>query len=165
MCSVALKAVVAAVAAVVVLGTGSAVRAGEFVRADCRALVRPTDAIRFDTDEHLRWYKRFWTGTCDHLPFCFSGSPNWNDIVGRLLAKGGPVEQPTLLPKACRLGQLIGLEWAKDKGVQKISTKDLRMFNATLEAAGDPLKGVEAVEAKARTMLAQPAKVSTPKKP
>jgi hypothetical protein len=130
--------------------------AGEFVRPDCRAVVKPTDALRFDTDEHLRWYKRFWTGNCDHLSFCFPGSPNWNDIVTKLLAKGGAAEQPALLPKACRLGQMIGLEWAKDKGVQKISTKDLRAFNVILERAGDPLKGVEAVDAQARSMGAQP---------
>ena len=140
-----------------VLAAAPVVQAGEFVRFDCRAMIKPTDAVRFDTDEHLRWYKRFWTGTCDHLPFCFSGSPNWNDIVGKLLVKGGASEQPTLLPQACRLGQLIGLEWAKDKGVQKISTKDLRQFNAMLEAAGDPLKGVEAVETRARAMAGQPA--------
>ncbi|CAN5231292.1 hypothetical protein BH10PSE4_BH10PSE4_29490 [soil metagenome] len=123
------------------------------MRADCRTVVRPTDALRFDTDEHLRWYKRFWTGGCDHLALCFSGSPNWNDIVGKLLVKGGPAEQPILLPKACRLGQLIGLEWAKDRGVQKITTHDLKTFNAMLEAAGDPLKGVEAVDAKARALV------------
>ena len=155
----------AALSVVALLGIAPVARAGEFVRADCRTIVRPTDAIRFDTDEHLRWYKRFWTGTCDHLPFCFSGSPNWNDIVGKLLTKGGPGEQPALLPKACRLGQLIGLEWAKDKDVQKISTKDLKVFNSMLEAAGDPLKGVEAVDAKARAMLGQSAIVLTPKKP
>jgi hypothetical protein len=151
----ALRKVGVVIAAVAALGAASSVQAAEFVRADCRAMVKPTETIRFDTDEHLRWYRRFWTGTCDHLSFCFSGSPNWNDIVGKLLAKGGPAEQPVLLPKACRLGQLIGLEWAKDKQVQKISTKDLRRFNAMLEAAGDPLKGVEAVEARARAMTAQ----------
>ena len=150
---------------VALLGVAPVAQAGEFVRADCRALVKPTDAIRFDTDEHQRWYKRFWTGTCDHLSFCFPGSPNWNDIVGNLLIKGGPTEQPALLPKACRLGQLIGLEWAKDKDVQKISTKDLKVFNGMLEAAGDPLKGVEAVDAKARAMTVQPVKVISPKKP
>ena len=145
------------VAAVAVLAAAPVARAGEFVRFDCRAVVKPTDAIRFDTDEHQRWYKRFWTGACDHLAFCFPGSPNWNDIVGKLLVKGGPSEQPALLPKVCRLGQLIGLEWAKDKGVQKITTKDLKQFSAMLDAAGDPLKGVEAVEARARAMAGQPA--------
>jgi hypothetical protein len=154
---VVLREIGAVVAAVTVLVVAPAAQAGEFVRADCRAVIKPTDAIRFDTDEHLRWYKRFWTGTCDHLSFCFSGSPNWNDIVGKLMVKGGAAEQPVLLPKVCRLGQLIGLEWAKDKDVQKISTKDLKGFNAMLEAAGDPLKGVEAVEVKARALAGQPS--------
>jgi len=163
--SLALRRAFSVLAVVALLGVAPVARAGEFVRSDCRAIVKPTDTIRFDTDEHLRWYKRFWTGTCDHLPFCFSGSPNWNDIVGKLLAKGGQVEQPTLLPKACRLGQLIGLEWAKAKDIQKISTKDLKAFNNTLEAAGDPLKGVEAVDAKARAMLGQQPRASASKKP
>lgn len=140
-------------------------RAGEFVRVDCRALIKPTDAIRFDNDQHLRWYKRFWTGSCDRLPLCFAGSPNWNDIVGKLLVKGGPGEQPRLLPKACRLGQLIGQEWAKSKQVQKISTRDLKAFKGMLETADDPLKGVEAVETQARAMIGQPAAPSPPKKP
>lgn len=161
----ALRGVRIALAVAVLVGTAQAAEAGEFVRADCRTLVKPTDTIRFDTDEHLRWYKRFWTGTCDRLSFCFAGSPNWNDIVGKLLVKGGPAEQPALLPKACRLGQLIGLEWAKDKDVQKISTKDLKVFNSMLEAAGDPLKGVEAVEARARAMTVQAAKAPATQKP
>jgi len=152
-------------AAVAFLGAAPAAQAGEFVRADCRPLVKATDAIRFDTEAHQRWYKRFWTGTCDRLPHCFSGSPNWNDIVGKLLAKSGPGQQPTLLPKACRLGQLVGLEWAKDKRVQKISTKDLKVFKTMLEAAGDPLKGVEAVEGQARAMTGQPARTPAPQKP
>lgn len=164
-CRLALSRGLAALSVVALLGIAPVAQAGEFVRADCRPLVRPTDAIRFDTDEHLRWYKRFWTGTCDQLSFCFPGSPNWNEIVGKLLAKGGPGEQPALLPKACRLGQLIGLEWAKDKDVQKISTKDLKVFNGILEKAGDPLKGVEAVDVRARALAAQPARVLTPKKP
>ncbi len=149
------------VAAVALLTAAPVARASEFVRLDCRAVVKPTDALRFDTDEHLRWYKRFWTGACDNLTFCFPGSPNWNDLVGKLLIKGGPSEQPVLLPKVCRLGQLIGLEWAKDKDVQKITTKDLKQFNAMLEAAGDPLKGVDTVEARARALAAPPM----PKKP
>lgn len=152
-------------AALALLAVAPVARAGEFVRADCRALIKPTDAIRFDTDQHQRWYKRFWTGSCDRLPLCFAGSPNWNDIVGKLLAKGGPGEQPTLLPKACRLGQLVGLEWAKSKQVQKISTRDLKGFKDMLETASDPLKGVEAVDAQARALIGQPARASALKRP
>jgi hypothetical protein len=140
---------------VALLGIAPVAQAAEFVRADCRAMVKPTDAIRFDTDEHLRWYKRFWTGTCDHLSFCFPGSPNWNDIVGKLLTRGGPAEQAALLPKACRLGQTIGLEWSRNKKIRRIDTADLRTFKGQLEASGDALRGVEQVEASARAKLAR----------
>jgi hypothetical protein len=133
----------------------NAAAAQEFVRDDCRAFVAASEGLAYDTPLHARWYKRFWTGTCDHLPFCFAGSPNWNDIVGKLMIKGGAKEQPTLLPKACRLGQLIGLEWSRDKKIRHITTSDLRTFNRMLEAAGDPLRGVEEVEAKARAMTTQ----------
>ena len=75
---------------VVALVSATVARADEFVRADCRAVVAPSAGLRYDTPEHARWYKRFWTGACDHLPFCFPGSPNWNEIVGKLLVQGGP---------------------------------------------------------------------------
>jgi hypothetical protein len=104
---------------------------------------------------HQRWYRRFWTGDCDHLPLCFAGSPNWNDIVGKLLTRGGPAERAALLPKACRLGQMIGLEWARDKKVRRIDTGDLRAFKGQLEASGDALRGIERVEASARAKMAR----------
>lgn len=136
-----------------VLMTSAPAVAAEFVRDDCRSLVLPSNGLRFETPEHARWYKRFWTGTCEDLKFCFSGSPNWNDIVGKLLIKGGSAERGALLPKACRLGQLIGMEWSRDKRIKLIKTADLKVFNTMLEASGDPLRGVERVEAKARAML------------
>jgi hypothetical protein len=128
--------------------------AQEYVRADCRVQIDPA-ALRFDTTLHQRWYKRFWTGECDHLPMCFPGSPNWNDIVGKLLVRGGPTERAALLPKACRLGQVIGLEWARDKKVRRIDTGDLRTFKSQLEASGDALRGVDQVEASARAKMAR----------
>ena len=130
----------------------AATSAQEFVRGDCRGVVAPSVGLKYDTAEHARWYKRFWTGDCDHLPFCMPGAPNWNDIVGKLLTKGGAKEQSALLPKACRLGQLIGLEWSRDKKVKHITTGDLKVFNTMLEASGDPLRGVDQVDAKARAL-------------
>ena len=143
-----------ALLAAMALGLAGAAQAQDYVRADCRGLVSPA-ALRFDTPEHVRWYKRFWTGDCDHLPFCFPGSPNWNDFVGKLLTRGGPAEQAALLPKACRLGQTIGLEWARDKKIRRIDTGDLRAFKSQLEASGDALRGVEQVEVSARAKLAR----------
>ncbi|PIB94446.1 hypothetical protein [Caulobacter sp. FWC2] len=128
-------------------------QAQSFVRPDCQG-VNGGVALRYDTSEHARWYQRFWTGTCDHLAFCIPGSPNWNEIVGKLLIKGGPSERAALLPKACRLGQLIGLEWSREKAIRKIDTHDLRLFSTTLEATGDTLKGLDKVEQAARIKLA-----------
>jgi hypothetical protein len=143
-----------ALLAALAFGLSGAAQAQDYVRPDCRGLVNST-ALRFDTPEHVRWYKRFWTGECDHLPMCFSGSPNWNDIVGKLLTKGGPSEQAALLPKACRLGQTIGLEWSRNKKIRRIDTGDLRVFKAQLELSGDALRGVEEVETLARAKLAR----------
>ena len=128
-------------------------QAQSFVRPDCQATMGAA-ANRYDSSEHARWYQRFWTGTCDHLAFCVPGSPNWNDIVGKLLVKGGPSERVAILPKACRLGQLIGLEWSREKAIRKIDTHDLRAFNAALESANDTLKGLDKVEQAARIKLA-----------
>jgi hypothetical protein len=129
-------------------------QAQSYVRADCQGLVGVAPN-RFDTPEHERWYRRFWTGTCDHLSFCIPGAPNWNDVVGKLLVKGGPSERPALLPKACRLGQLIGLEWSREKSIRKIDTADLRAFNKVLESSDDTLKAVDKIDAAARAKLAR----------
>lgn len=131
----------------------TAAAAQEFVRNDCRPAVQATQALKFENGQHALWYKRFWTGSCEDLSLCFPGSPNWNDIVGKLLARGGPAEQGVLLPKACRLGQLIGLEWARDRRIKRIKTADLKVFSTMLEAQGDALRGVEQVEAKAKAMV------------
>ncbi len=138
-----------------VLLAAPAAQADEFVRGDCRDVVAPSAGLKYDTPEHALWYRRFWTGSCAHLPLlCLPGSPNWNDIVGKLLARGGPSEQAALRPKACRLGQLIGLEWSREKKIRKINTNDLRVFDTMLEASGDALRGVDQVDAKARAMTA-----------
>lgn len=138
--------------AVLAFAFAGAAQAQDYVRADCRALLDPA-APRFESALHQLWYRRFWTGDCDHLPMCFPGSPNWNSIVGKLLIRGGSSEQAALLPKACRLGQTIGLEWARDKKVRRIDTGDLHVFKGQLEASGDALRGVEKVEASVRAKL------------
>jgi hypothetical protein len=134
------------------LGSAGAAHAQDYVRADCRAQFE-LETSRFDTPLHQRWYRRFWTGDCDNLPMCLAGSPNWNDIVGKLLTRGGPTERAALLPKACRLGQLIGLEWARDKKSRRIDTADLHAFKKQLEASGDALRGIEGVETSARAKM------------
>ncbi|MBU4435084.1 MAG: hypothetical protein KKC14_11780 [Alphaproteobacteria bacterium] len=140
---------------VLVLLLAGEAQAEDFVRDDCRGAVQATQSLRFETPLHARWYKRFWTGACEDLSFCFPGSPNWNEVVGKLLTRGGPAERTVLLPKACRLGQTIGLEWARDRRIKRIQTNDLRTFNAMLEESDDALRGIERVESRTHTMLLQ----------
>ncbi|MBW8813962.1 MAG: hypothetical protein JF588_11110 [Caulobacterales bacterium] len=126
-------------------------QAQAYVADICQASVTPA-ALRFDSAEHSRWYKRFWTGECDHILGCVPGSPNWNAIMRQLVTRASPAERAQLLPKACRLGQLVGLDWSREHGVRKITTQDLRRLYAILEQ-GDPLNGVEHAEAAARAQL------------
>ena len=126
--------------------------AQDYVRPDCAAEVGrdPTDPASLTG----RWYKRFWTGDCGGLSGCRSGSPNWNQIVGQLIARGAPGDRPAVLAKACRLGPLIGLEWTRPRKVRRIDSGDLRGFQSALESAPKVLDGLDKVEAQARGKIA-----------
>jgi hypothetical protein len=128
--------------AVLLAGLAGQARAQAFVNPLCQTYVSPA-GLRFDSAEHRRWYKRFWTGQCDHLFGCLPGKPNWNEVVAQLLARGG--ERPALQPKVCTLGQRIGLEWSREHDVRRVSTSDLRRYFDMLKRDGDPLHGVDAV--------------------
>lgn len=142
----------AALAALLLTGVvAPQAQAQAYVADICQASVTPA-TLRFDSAEHSRWYKRFWTGECDHILGCLPGSPNWNAIMRQLVARAAPSERAQLLPKACRLGQLVGLDWSREHGVRKITTQDLRRLYAILEQ-GDPLTGVDHAEAAARAQL------------
>jgi hypothetical protein len=122
-----------------------------YVRPDCRPLLA---APRLDpSPPTARWYRRFWTGECGGLSGCMGGSPNWNEIVGKLVARSAPGERPTVLAKTCRLGPLIGQEWTRPRDVRRIDSGDLRGFERVLESAGDVLKGIDQVEAQARAKV------------
>jgi hypothetical protein len=143
----------AALLTALLLGVSSAARAEDFISPACRPTV-PLASVQFENPLQARWYRRFWTGNCDHLAGCFPGSPNWNGILEQLLARGGPAERAALLPKVCRLGQTVGLEWTREKAVRRISTSDLRDLYHVLESSDDPLRGLEQVEAIVRAKLA-----------
>ena len=51
----------------------------------CAAVLTAPPA--FDDDTHRRWYRRFWTGSCEGVSgMCMSGSPNWNEMLSNLTA-------------------------------------------------------------------------------
>lgn len=132
---------------------GAGAQAQSFVRGDCQGHVGVSPG-RFDTPVHALWYRRYWTGSCDsQIPRCIPGSPNWNEMVGKLVARSASAQRAAALAKACRLGQLVGLEWSRSKTIRKIDLGDLRAFNHTLDHADDVLKGIDQVEQAARAKL------------
>jgi hypothetical protein len=141
----------AAVAAATTLVASGAALAQDYVRPDCKAFL--SSAMPTESRTQARWYHRFWTGDCAGLFICVSGSPNWNDIVGKLIARASQSQKTVVLPKACALGQLIGLEWSRDRRARRINTADLRSFKAKLDAAPDVLQGLDQIEAAARAKI------------
>ena len=135
----------ALVVTAVLLGVAGQARAQSYVAPLCRSYVSDAN-LHFDTAEHMRWYKRFWTGQCDHVTACLPGAPNWNNVAARLVARAAPTQRAALTPRACSLGQRIGLEWSREHGVRRITTADLRRYHALLEHDGDPQRGLAIVE-------------------
>jgi hypothetical protein len=137
--------------AAAILLAGPPAHAQTYVRPDCRPLIAadPLD----ETSLTARWYRRFWTGDCGDLHGCLGGSPNWNQIVGQLVARSPAPDRPKVLAKACRLGPLIGLEWTKPGRIRRIDTHDLRGFKSALDRSRDVLQGLAAVEAQARAKI------------
>jgi hypothetical protein len=142
----------AAAAAALFLGEGAHAQ-NVAMRADCARFVPQN--IAFDDRTHLLWYNRFWTGSCAGLFGCLSGAPNWNASVTTLLAQAPVERRAALLAHACGVGHMVGLEWAKDNSIRKIDTRAVRGFIGLLQAAGDPFAKLDAIEARARAMLAR----------
>lgn len=130
----------------------AAASAQAYVRADCRTIVsRPT--LRFDDGDHRLWYRRFWNGDCDGLGFCSPGAPNWNLAVGQILNRAPAARRAAIRAKACRLGRMIGFEWARDNSIRKIDTSQLSEFYSELDGAADIDSALDQVEQQARADL------------
>ncbi len=108
---------------------------------------------RFDDETHALWYKRFWTGDCSSLSFCSSGTPYWNAAIAQMLPKAPAAQRASVRVKACRVGRLVGFEWAKDNGVRKIDTGDLSQFINDLEQSNNVSATLDQIEAQARRAL------------
>jgi hypothetical protein len=136
----------------------TAAQAQDFITPDCRASAPAIAQIRFDDPAHQAWYRRFWSGRCEGLaPFtCMSGYPNWNAVVAQLTAEAAPADRARLLPEICGMGRTIGLEWARDNAVRRISTNDLKSLTTVLTGPGPLPSRLQRVEAQVRVLLARP---------
>jgi hypothetical protein len=122
-----------------------------YVGQPCKESLSPT------FEDHLQslWYRRFWTGQCNHLPTfgCRQGKPYWNDVVRTLSARAPAAKRVEVIARACRLGRQIGFEWTRPRAERRIDTHDLGALNATLEQAPDVMAGLTAVEATVRAKI------------
>jgi hypothetical protein len=133
---------------------GATAQASEFVRADCRDVVRSSTSLHFESHVHFDWYRRFWTGDCQNLGLaCIPGSPNWNDIVTQVLEKTEPGERAAILARVCQMGQTVGFEWARPKPVRRLDTVDLFSFGQIIRKAHRPAEGLDTIEIRVRKAL------------
>ena len=113
-----------------------------------------TGGVSFDDNQHKSWYRRFWTGSCAGVSgWCMSGSPNWNETLGKVSAAAAPQDRASALQKACVVGRLVGREWARDNGVRRIDTGDVQGYGEDLRKAGYSVNSLTAVEQDARAKL------------
>lgn len=146
------------VAGLAVLLFAGTARADEFVRSDCRGLVSASDGLSYERPEHPVWYRRFWTGECGGLPIyrCKPGSPNWNDVAGQMMSRAAPAARNAVRIKACKLGQMIGYEWSRDKPIRRIDTADLKAMLKLLNETPDVSAGLDRVDARVRELMGRP---------
>jgi hypothetical protein len=122
----------------------------------CRAYLPAERNLPFAHDKHRKWYSRFWTGSCAGLSafdFCKPGSPNWHEVMQRVSREVPPAEQKAAIQKACRLGHLIGFEWAKDNNVRCIHTSDFPSLFGLLQTRASMQERLTRLEAVARAKL------------
>lgn len=114
------------------------------------------DGLAFDNAKHRGWYVRFWTGSCDELRYviCMAGTPNWNNIMQRLLANVPAAKRERLHVRLILLGRRVGYEWARENDVRRINNEHIKSWSADLKTnAADPEAAVTRIEGQARTLL------------
>ncbi len=101
----------------------------------------------FNHKRQKGWYYRWWSGRCDKVPYpdrwtCTTSKgavregaadqdKAWRKMVERFAAEDG--NKAEIAKAMCKLGELIGLEWARDNDVRCIHTSDLKGLWVALE--------------------------------
>ena len=123
-----------------------------YLRIECQPIASQP-APKFDDNEHRLWYRRFWNGDCGGLGFCSPGTPNWNSTVAQIIQRAPTADRAAITAKACRLGRLVGFEWARNNSIRKIDTSEISKFYSELNSATDVETSLARVEQQAQTDL------------
>jgi len=97
------------------------------VPAGCKDFISPIGRLSYESETHRNWYVSWWDGKCEGLPswpFCQS-KPYWNTVVEPVLEANPGADRKSLLRELCRLGELIGYEFARDNTWRCIDRDDL----------------------------------------
>lgn len=102
----------------------------------------------FNRKRQKGWYHRWWSGQCDKVPYpdrwtCTTSKgaaregaavqdKAWHKMVERFTVGAG-ANKAEIGKAMCQLGDLIGLEWARDNDVRCIHTSNLKGWWADLE--------------------------------
>ncbi len=125
----------------------------------CRDQVKGFSNIAFDDERHRGWYYRFWSGDCGKVPFpewfvCQSKKNTWNDIAQKTLSRATPENNKAVRVSICKLGEFIGLEWARDNNIRCIHTRDLAPLGDILDDPSVAVEqGIKNTWSKARGMM------------
>ena len=102
-----------------------------------------------DVKRHPGWYRRWWTGKCDQVPFpdfwtCQSDVETaWNGVVQTVAEPFEGDAKFEIEREICGLGQLVGFEWSKDNATRCVHTEELRYWWDVLEGKPDEVVNLD----------------------
>ncbi len=97
------------------------------IPAGCKDFISPVGRLSYENEAHRNWYVTWWDGQCEGLPswpFCQS-KPYWSTVVEPVLEANPDVDRKPLLRELCKLGELLGYEFARDNTWRCIDRDDL----------------------------------------
>jgi hypothetical protein len=97
------------------------------IPAACKGFVTPVNKLTFENEMHRNWYVSWWDGKCEGLPswpFCQS-KPYWSTFVEPVLEANPNADRNSLTQELCKLGEIIGYEFARDNQWRCIDRDDL----------------------------------------
>ncbi len=131
------------------------------IPAGCKDFISPIGRLSYENDTHKNWYASWWDGKCEGLPswpFC-QAKPYWSTVIEPVLEANPGADRKSLLRELCRLGELIGYEFARDNTWRCIDRNDLSAWVESFSSTdGNIYQKIVAVrtEAERKIRIANP---------
>jgi hypothetical protein len=114
--------------------------------------------LEFESNYQRNWYKVFWTGKCEDLPFfdrllCLKGSTPWSEVTRIVMDKARPDTRDDIRVRMIQLGRMIGHEWARHNEDRRIDNDDLLRWSDWLKKSKDVNATVDRLAKDAQKLL------------